>query len=102
MQPDAYRLSLTRARVLSVPRPLVELAPNLVVLDLSRNRIECLGFLRGLLRLRSLSLYMNRVSAPAELHALASLVQLSNLDMRLNPVASRESHRRYVGRGRWA
>ncbi|KAJ1070324.1 hypothetical protein K5549_006872 [Capra hircus] len=56
-------------------------------LDLSRNSLVSLEGIECLAALESLNLYYNRISSLAEVFRLHSLAGLSEVDLRLNPVA---------------
>ncbi|XP_042089920.2 centrosomal protein of 72 kDa isoform X4 [Ovis aries] len=60
-------------------------------LDLSRNSLVSLEGIECLAALESLNLYYNRISSLAEVFRLHSLAGLSEVDLRLNPVAKSES-----------
>ncbi|XP_038662759.1 centrosomal protein of 72 kDa-like isoform X2 [Scyliorhinus canicula] len=66
-------------------------------LDLSRNSIVSLGGLEGLHSLEKLNLYYNNVPSSKEISSLCHLINLKELDLRLNPVTrNEENYRLYV------
>ncbi|XP_067905661.1 leucine-rich repeat-containing protein 36-like isoform X3 [Heterodontus francisci] len=66
-------------------------------LDLSRNSIVSLGGLEGLHSLEKLNLYYNNVPSSKEISSLRYLINLKELDLRLNPVTrNEENYRLYV------
>ncbi|XP_078400286.1 centrosomal protein of 72 kDa-like [Cetorhinus maximus] len=66
-------------------------------LDLSRNSIVSLEGLEGLHSLEKLNLYYNNVPSSKEISSLHHLINLKELDLRLNPVTrNEENYRLYV------
>nr|XP_060490262.1 centrosomal protein of 72 kDa isoform X4 [Panthera onca] len=60
-------------------------------LDLSRNSLVSLEGIQYLTALESLSLYYNCISSLAEVLQLHALMELTDVDLRLNPVVKNES-----------
>ncbi|XP_076772429.1 centrosomal protein of 72 kDa isoform X2 [Arvicanthis niloticus] len=60
-------------------------------LDLSRNSLVSLEGIQYLVSLESLNLYYNCISSLAEVFRLHTLVELQDVDFRLNPVVKNES-----------
>ncbi|XP_032892121.1 leucine-rich repeat-containing protein 36 isoform X2 [Amblyraja radiata] len=66
-------------------------------LDLSRNSIVNLGGLECLHSLEKLNLYYNNVPSSKEISSLRHLINLKELDLRLNPITrNEENYRQYV------
>ncbi|XP_052515252.1 centrosomal protein of 72 kDa [Budorcas taxicolor] len=97
----APRCDLAELRSLSIPgtyqEKITHLGNSLMnltglkSLDLSRNSLVSLEGIECLTALESLNLYYNRISSLAEVFRLRSLAGLSEVDLRLNPVAKSES-----------
>ncbi|XP_007953998.1 centrosomal protein of 72 kDa [Orycteropus afer afer] len=64
---------------------------SLKSLDLSRNSLVSLEGIQYLTRLERLNLYYNCISSLAEVFRLHSLLELMDVDFRLNPVVKNES-----------